>query len=293
MASINGVSVKHVSFDKDEDGCIVYSGLVYVDGKKAGHMEQDKFGGPNHYDIPNGCFERIKERAADFAHALPDNEDVLIWSDPDVFLHEIILLSQTEILYEKYVKKGFPILLTVQDGVHTALWPILKEQQVTKDDVEKMFEKMYANVTPQYGVWKSSKDFEIIADANHPITKDMYRRLISRQDLWRQKNETPWDDLYLETLKAQGKTKKINVAVRKILFNEISVEIPEDEYNEMHWTGNNFVEDMPFVQKALRKVRDEIDYSQEATWDFCASDEEGYLFEWLYDLDDLNGFMCR
>ncbi len=149
MASINGITLKNIKYQTDHEGMGIYSGTIYIDGKRAGSWEQSFWGGSDRYCISDVDIDILKERTNMFAEAVPEGtmlrEIINIESelDTDLFIDNVLRLSIWEKECKKALKDGYSAIIVVTNVNYTNYIYISKEyiddwETKCADDIEKI-----------------------------------------------------------------------------------------------------------------------------------------------------------
>lgn len=108
MASINGVSIKKLTYFKDHDGCKIAQGTIYYKGKALGEWSQDAWGGPDAYSFDEDILKKAVE-----AYAASDYvaDKCKSFFDLDCFLGDLVQLTSDEKEYKKGLKDNYTSLV--------------------------------------------------------------------------------------------------------------------------------------------------------------------------------------
>ena len=173
MAKINGVEMKAIKTYTDHEGCGCSYASIYIDGKRVGKWSQDSWGGPDNYD---GFEDVIISRAKRFKEGCnKDSKYYDFLDNPDIFMSNLLELSEDEKKYKKYMKDGFITVFIISDGYHCSMVAFRKELTLNEieskfsDTIKKMRDSMFKNVKPKERVYTSLNDFSVVVDKNHLV----------------------------------------------------------------------------------------------------------------------------
>lgn len=165
MASINGISIKNFKTVINHEGCEIYQGDVWYNGKKLGFWSQDY----------NGCIsdnfdfnkreldaEVEKYKASDRV-----SDELRRVTRLESLLSDLVNLMLSEKNYKKAVKRGYKSYVEFTDGFHYEGYmttDISREKiQGSKfyKDFEKTCEEHFINKKMEISIYTSPDDFKI------------------------------------------------------------------------------------------------------------------------------------
>lgn len=171
MAKINNVEIKNLKSYIGREG-VAYQGDVWYNGKKLGFWSQDGNGAI----CDTFYFDEslLDKPCQDFYEGFPDSYKYKKFcKNKEVFLNQLVLLKQDEKGIKKMFKKGFPSVIFVTDGFHSA-WMGCKDSSddafLLKDKssaIEKMKEGMFKNVAPAVHIFRPD-GFDITVNKDNP-----------------------------------------------------------------------------------------------------------------------------
>lgn len=174
MASVNGVSLKAVKGFRGHDGEPLHQGSVYIDGKKAGFFSNDSWGGSNVYHFDES---ELRARAAAYQGGFPkDWKSYAFKSDPDILIEDLLNLMQDERFYKKNAKEGRDALIVVEDGFEARMLSVRTDGVADlageyAEEIKEMKRGMRSE-SLLVRTYASLEDFDLLADADHPILQD-------------------------------------------------------------------------------------------------------------------------
>lgn len=120
MAEIKGITLKNITNFKGHEGEPCKQGNICYSGKKVGYYSDSFMMGPPEIEFDSDEKREIIVHICDeFYKQFPDKlkssySDLILDPDLELFFYELIKLIDHEKEYKRFVKKGFPILLTYE-----------------------------------------------------------------------------------------------------------------------------------------------------------------------------------
>lgn len=156
MAKAFGVEIKNVHPDKDHEGCIIYSGDIYLDGKKVGSWEDDYMNGPPYFEyVSEEAKKALIERADKFYSICKPHDGIdysIFKGDPDIMIGELVQLNKQQKMYAECLKEGYSTMVIIA-GAYGFYKPLYVRDKV--DDwatrFKKELEKASEGLVREYG----------------------------------------------------------------------------------------------------------------------------------------------
>ena len=166
MASINGISIKNFKTVISHEGCEIYQGDVWYNGRKLGFWSQDY----------NGCIsdnfdfnkreldaEVEKYKASDRV-----SDELRRVTRLESLLSDLVNVMYSEKCYKKAVKVGYNTYVEFTDGYHCEGFFTMdtSKEKILNDDYYKKFEKkckgyFFTNKEMEISIYTSPDNFKI------------------------------------------------------------------------------------------------------------------------------------
>ena len=170
MATINGVTIKNVKTFRGHEGEALAQGSVQLNGKRLGFWSQDSWGGFDQFDFDESI---LKDACKNFKDGFPkDYKYLAVCDEADVFLGDLLKLTDLEKQLKKYFKRGYKNAIVVSDGIRMSFMVTVfdHDDSTILGNYHKDIEKMKADMLKdaRIDVVRPS-DFNIKVDAKHKI----------------------------------------------------------------------------------------------------------------------------
>ncbi len=159
MASINGISLKKVTYFKDHEGARIAQGVVYKNNKKLGDWSQDSWGGCDRYDFDVNVLAQEVESFVKSDYVLDKYKE---YADLDTLMYTLLFLMENEKTYKKGLKKGFKSFIVADSGIETTGYLYASDDRtvITKDLFYKKFEEDHPNA--RISIYCEPEDFDVV-----------------------------------------------------------------------------------------------------------------------------------
>ncbi len=178
MASINGVTIKAIKGFRDHEGCTIYQGNIYIDGKKAGFWSQDSWGGPDIYEFDTtDLMKRVKQYQEGF---LKESEFKKFYNEPDCFLGDLCSLIQDEKSFKKRMQEGYKTMIVMGNSfeTHTIFTEMDKSDneflefyRISIDEAKNKQKDYPMDLKFYMKIYRNVNDFDLLVDKSHLLER--------------------------------------------------------------------------------------------------------------------------
>lgn len=185
MASLNGVSLKKLQKMRGREG-IAFSADIYIDGKKAGFVEDDGNGGSlciHGYEGGDREFDKVlDERAKAYFAKHPTVMSVRHDGGHDEdLINELFHLVETETYFKKMAKKGYAAVVEVSyrtPEISDTVSDITVNSTARGKDLALLLKAAMAKPDRMYAVpkWDAKEEASLRKEAGDPPVMKVYQK---------------------------------------------------------------------------------------------------------------------
>ncbi len=168
MASINGISLKHITFFRDHEGDTIAQANVYKGNRKVGFWTQDTGGGA---DVFLDCYDAVQKAAHDFAEG-SNRGNIYEATKMELFMCCLLDLTEEEKVYRHNMKAGHAHMLYATDGYHCLSWAFADRQACEDAARDEKIQKEIEAVMDKDGINRRKYTVHSIEDYNVTVNAD-------------------------------------------------------------------------------------------------------------------------